>query len=183
MFLTDVVNGFKVQLYMYSSDGSKVSGDYSLSNGEGVTCNLTKGEAYTIKVSSYSNTGDYLLCVGQQKATIDISSHEVLNDSIEYVDQKNNYRFIPEISGVYHFSFSNVASGFRLQLYIYDSLGYKVNGDYSIGNNEGITFNLEANQEYDVAISYYTGFGDYSLSIGKRNPSKMFLEIIKYQEQ
>lgn len=171
-FLADMVSGFKVKVYVYNSDGSKVNGDYGLGNGDGVTCQLEKDKKYTIEVINYSNTGSYTLLVGQQKSTINATSHEVIYDSIEYVDQTNNHTFVPEYSGVYHFGLSNMVNGFKVKLYVYDSLGYKVSGDYGLGINEGVTANLNAGEEYAVILSYYSNLGDYTLSIGKQRPTE-----------
>lgn len=171
-FLADMVSGFKVKIYVYNSDGSKVNGDYGLANGDGVTCQLEKNKKYTVEVINYSNTGSYTLLVGQQKTTINATSHEVIYDSIEYVDQTNNHTFVPEYSGVYHFGLSNMVNGYKVKLYVYDSLGYKVSGDYGLGINEGVTANLNAGEEYAVVLSYYRNLGGYTLSIGKQRATE-----------
>lgn len=170
-YLADMVSGFKVKIYVYESDGTRVKGDYGLAKGDGITCELSKGKTYTIEVSDYSNTGSYTLYVGQQKATVDVTSHEVIYDSMEYVDQINNYKFIPAYSGIYHFGFLNMVNGFKMKLYVYDSLGYKVNGDYGLGINEGVTAKLNAGEEYRIVVSHYSNLGEYTLSIGKQTPT------------
>lgn len=170
--LSEMVNGFKVKLYIYSADGTKIGGDSSLGNGSGIKCELNQGDTYTIEVLSHSNTGEYTLTIGQQKESIDITAYNVIYDSIEYNSQNNKYIFTPEVSGIYRFDFTGVANGFKLKLYVYDSLGYAVGGDTGFGNNSGLTVELVAGDTYSIHISQYSGNGSYTLSVGKQQPTQ-----------
>lgn len=166
--VSDMVSGFYVSLYIYDSAGAKVGGCSVLGNGDGVTCELVQGNNYTVNVVSYSNTGNYTLIIGQPKKNIDIAAKEIIYDSIEYDDQQNEYTFIPSIDGTYRFDFSNVISGFFLSCYVYDSLGYKVGGSSVLGNGDGVTVELIANEVYIVQIIQYSNVGEYTLAVGKQ---------------
>ena len=166
--VSDMVSGFYISLYIYDSAGAKVGGCSVLGNGDGVTCELVQGNNYTVNVVSYSNTGNYTLIIGQPKKNIDIAAKEIIYDSIEYDDQQNEYTFIPSIDGTYRFDFSNVISGFFLSCYVYDSLGYKVGGSSVLGNGDGVTVELIANEVYIVQIIQYSNVGEYTLAVGKQ---------------
>lgn len=166
--VSDMVSGFYVSLYIYDSAGAKVGGCSVLGNGDGVTCELVQGNNYTVNVVSYSNTGNYTLTIGQPKKNIDITAKEIIYDSIEYDDQQNEYTFIPSIDGIYRFDFSNVINGFFLSCYVYDSLDYKVGGSSVLGNDDGVTVELIANEVYTIQIIQYSNAGEYTLAVGKQ---------------
>lgn len=169
--LGDMVNGFYVSLYVYSSNGDVVEGDYSITNNEGLTCKLSKNEVYTVQISYGQKTGNYTMRVGQQKESIELHTAKTVYDSIEYIDQDNIYYFKPEISGTYRFYFSELQSGTVLSVYVYDSLGYTVSSDYSLSINEGVTCELKADEEYKVYVSYRSGKSGYIMHIGYQNPT------------
>ena len=86
-------SGFEVNIAVYAPDGSDVShSSYGLETDEGITASLETGKTYTVKVSYYRNTGDYVLSIGQQKKLIDITNMDIVHDSIEYMDQKTDMR-------------------------------------------------------------------------------------------
>ncbi|MCI8408422.1 MAG: hypothetical protein HFJ09_04010 [Lachnospiraceae bacterium] len=167
-YMSDMVNGFEVKVYVYDSAGNEIGGTYGLGNNEGITCELEKKNNYTIKVMNYSNTGNYTLNIAQPKNSIDITNFEVINDYIEYTEQQNNYTFVPSISGIYRFELSEIISGFKLKLYVYDSLDYEIGGSYGLGNYEGTTVDLTAGETYTIKIIQYENSGSYILSIGKQ---------------
>lgn len=168
--LSNMVSGFKVNVFVNGSDGSSVGGDYGLKNENGVTCWLTAGESYSVNVGSYSKTGEYTLTIGQPKNKRNITSHEVIYDSIEYKDQQNVYSFIPEISGVYRFDFADVRNGVKMNLFVYDSLEYSVGGEYGLTNKSGVTTILNAGETYEIKVTQYSNTGNYTLKIGKQLP-------------
>lgn len=168
--LSDMLSGFKVNIFVYASDGSSIGGGYGLKSENGVTCWLTAGESYSVKVGSYSKTGEYTLTIGQQKNKRDITSHEVIYDSIEYKDQQNVYSFTPEISGVYRFDFADVRNGVKMNVFVYDSLEYSVGGEYGLTNKSGVTVILNAGETYEIKVTQYSNTGNYTLKIGKQVP-------------
>lgn len=166
--VSDMVSGFSVKLQVYDSTGAKIGGGSGYSNGSGITCELVQGNNYTVKVISYSNTGSYTLTIGQQKETIDISTKEIVYDSIEYRDQENEYTFIPYTDGTYRFDFSDVVNGFTVKCYVYDSLGYKVGGGSGYGNGSGVTVDLISDEVYTIKVIQYNNIGTYILTLGKQ---------------
>lgn len=165
--VSDMISGFSVKLQIYDSAGAKIGGGSGYSNGSGITCELVQGNTYTVKVISYSNTGSYTLTIGQQKETIDISTKEIVYDSIEYRDQENEYTFMPYTDGTYRFDFSDVVNGFTVKCYVYDSLGYKVVGGSGYGNGSGVTVDLSSDEVYTIKVIQYNNRGTYVLTLGK----------------
>ena len=168
---SEIRRGFKTYIQIYGKDDYIISSDHHLSNGAGITCKLSKGTEYTLKVGGYG-LGTYTLTIGQPKPSIDISPNEIINDSIEYYDQTNIYYFTPELTGVYRFTFSNIVSGFKLRIYIYDSLGYLVDSSSGLSNNDGATFFLGAGETYKIEVDQENNFGSYQLSVGKQLPTE-----------
>lgn len=166
--VSDMVSGFSVKLQVYNSAGDKIEGGSGISNGNGITCELVQGNSYIVKVISYSNTGSYTLTIGQQKEIVDISTKEIVYDSIEYKNQQNEYTFIPSTDGTYRFDFTNLINGFSLRVHVYDSLGYKVGGSSGIGNESGVTVELAANEIYTIKVIQYSNIGTYIMAIGKQ---------------
>lgn len=63
-------------------------------------------------------------------------------------------------------------SAFHANIYLYDRLGYTVSSQLYCSNNNGITgTDLKAGEEYSIVVKYASGFGDYSLVIGRQNPT------------
>lgn len=170
-YMSDMVNGFEVKVYIYDSNGDEIGGSYDLGNDEGFTCELEKKRNYTIKVTNYSNTGDYTLIIGQPKKSVDITNFDIINDYIEYTEQQNNYTFVPSLNGRYRFELSEIVNGFNLKLYVYDSLGYEIGGSYGLGNYEGATVDLTAGETYTIKIIQCENSGSYVLSVGKQRPT------------
>ncbi len=166
--VSDMVNGFSVKLYIYDSSGNKIGGGSEYGNGNGVTCELVQGNSYIVKVISYTNTGNYTLTIGQQKEKIDITTKDIICDSIEYTDQQNEYTFVPTIDGVYRFDFFDVINGFTVKCYVYDSLGYKVGGGSGYGNGTGVTVELISDEVYTIKVIQYSNKGTYTLALGKQ---------------
>lgn len=166
--LSNMVNGFEVKLFVFDSAGNKIGGYSGVGNNDGITCLLDKDNTYSIKVASYTGTGDFVLTVGQPKEIVDITIKENVYDSIEYVDQCNKYTFIPSIEGIYRFDLYNMVNGFEVKFFVYDSLGYKVGGYSGVGNGDGLTVEMIAGETYTIKISQYSNLGAYDLLIGKQ---------------
>ena len=155
-------------MFVYDSAGNNVGGYSGIGNNQGVTCSLEKDSTYSIKIASYSGTGNYILTVGQPKENIDVTDMEVIYDSIEYINQWNKYTFIPSISGVYRFDLSDMINGFEVKFFVYDSLGYNVGGYSGVGNGSGITVDMVAGETYTIHVGQYSNLGSYIMSIGKQ---------------
>lgn len=168
--LSDMVNGFSVKLYVYDSTANRIGGYAGVANGRGITCRLEKDCSYSIKIMSYSGTGNYTLSIGQPKDSVNATSREVIYDEIEFIDQWNEYTFIPSLSGIYRFDVSDMVNGFTVKLFVYDSLEYKVGGYSGVRNNNGITVEMIAGETYTIKIGQYDNLGAYKLTMGKQQP-------------
>lgn len=73
---------------------------------ESATVNLDAGETYEFQIRQDEKIGSYVLNIGFQKESVDLTNVTVLYDSIEYTDQKNVYTFTAHVAGRYHFELS-----------------------------------------------------------------------------
>lgn len=187
--LNNMVNGFSVKLYVFDSAGNSVGSASCIENGQGITCSLEKDHTYSIEVRSRNVTGNYNLVIGPPKETIEITAKDVVYDSMEYKDQLNYYTFSAPIDGIYRFDMSDMINGFHVKLYVYDALGYSVEGYSSIQNNQGVTVNLKAGETYTIHATQRDDFGSYTLTIRRQQPvedisnKNNFKGNITYQDQ
>ena len=170
--ISELKSGIYVDLYVYDRLGEEVVFRDYCKNNSGVSIPKAKaGDTYRIQVRYNNEFGDYVLTIGQPKPVIDVTSFKEVRDSIQYTEQYNYYTFTPSVDGLYRFDLNNMQSDFYVRLYLYDRLGYEVSAHEYCANN-GITgTNLKAGEEYKIAVEYVRGFGDYSLVIGRQNPT------------
>ncbi len=165
----DLVSGFRISISVYSvKSGEELTYHRNMENNNYFYVDLQANEAYRVVVTHYSQTGDYTVKVGQKKPTIDLANYNVVNDSMEHENQQNTYTFVPSYNGNYRFDFTNVRSGFKMSIYVNDSLGYEVGRTRNFSNNEGITVNLNAGETYTLTVCRESGVGDYSMNIGRQ---------------
>jgi hypothetical protein len=153
---------FRFQLYNSSMEQLKNgSGD----NGDGITADLEANTKYFFIVEQGGNTGSYTLNIGSQKPWTDISSYSIVNDSIQFTNQKNYYEFTSSVAGSYRFELSNVTKDtwFRFQLYN-SSMEQLKNG--SGDNEDGITVDLDADTKYYFVVEQGGNIGSYTLNYG-----------------
>lgn len=168
--VTNLVSGFKITVRVYDGKtGEQIEYSRGMTNNSNFYVNLQQNQAYKVVVEYYSEFGEYTLKIGQQKATVDVSNVNVVNDSIEYANQNNKYTFLPEYTGNYRLDFSNIKSNFKLSVYVYDSLGYEVNRYRGVSNENGLTLGLNGGELYTIAVMWYSGTGDYSMAIGRQS--------------
>ena len=155
-------------------DGTEIAhSSYGLAINEGITATLEKDKTYIVKVTHYSNDGHYILSIGQQKETIDITNREIVHDSIEYADQENRYDITTTYGGKYRFDLANVYSGCKANITVFDDHNYKIaNTNYGIENNQGLSADLEAGRTYRVTVTQYSGASTYDLKIGKQSATQ-----------
>ncbi len=170
--ISELKSGIYVSLYVFDRLGEEVVFSDYCKNNSGVSIPKAKaGDTYRIQVRYNNEFGDYVLTIGQPKPVIDVTDFKEVRDSIQYTEQYNYYTFTPSVDGLYRFDLNNMQSDFYVRVYLYDRLGYEVSArDYCA--NDGITgTNLKAGEEYKIAVEYVRGFGDYSLVIGRQNPT------------
>lgn len=169
--MNGLVSGFTVSVYVYDADGNIVDNEYGVSNGGGFTAHLEGGNTYSAVVKSGSGTGTYELSVGMQKALKDISGYGTVVDATEFKGQQIDYVYVPEQTGVYRFWLSQINSGKRVSMYIYDDAGYQIKCDYDLSIDNGLTVELDAGVPYTVRVKQSEDFGAYTMRIGRQMPT------------
>lgn len=168
--MSEIYSGTDVELYIFDSLGNTVASDTYCTNGDGITVrDLQAGAIYEIQVRQDNGFSGYKLSIGYQKSTVDISDYTIVNDSIEYTDQRNVYSFTVPVDGRYRFELSGMTGGTDVELYMFNYLEETVASDTYCTNGDGITVkDLKAGETYEVQIRQDNGFSSYTLSIGKQ---------------
>lgn len=168
--MSEIYSGTDVELYIFDSLGNTVASDTYCTNGDGITVrDLQAGAIYEIQVRQDNGFSGYKLSIGYQKSTVDISDYTIVNDSIEYTDQRNVYSFTVPVDGRYSFELSGMTGGTDVELYMFNYLEETVASDTYCTNGDGITVkDLKAGETYEVQIRQDNGFSSYTLSIGKQ---------------
>ena len=177
LYFSALVSGFRLSLAVYDSMGYLVNSSSALSNSTTLTLELEANETYSIYVTQYDGYGSYVLNIGPQKKALDMSGYTAVSDSIEYTNQRNVYTYRPEIAGHYRLYFSELVSGFKLSLAVYDSMGYLVNSSTALSNESGLSFDLNEGEIYTIYVTHYSNFNSYILNIGQQ---KEVLDISGY---
>lgn len=98
--------------------------------------------------------------IGHQNYLEDISDKISFSGSLVAEDQKDNYKYIPLIDGIYRFD-TNLSSGGSVIIRISDE-----NEDSIDYNYDALTINLEAGKTYMLSVEYRNGTCDYTVNIG-----------------
>ena len=165
--IAQINSGIKVSMFVYDEAGYIVDDKYSIGQDNGVTVTLKAGKTYSVRIQQSSNIGNYTLGVGYQKKTTDISNYDVVVDSIQFSGQENKYTFKPTTTGQYTLKITDIASGTKVSIYVYDSAGYKIGSTTSMSNGSTLKVNLNANSTYSVVVQQYSASGNYNSQISK----------------
>lgn len=166
-YVSDMVNGFAVRLYVYDSLGYKLGGYDIVRNDGGVTVEMIAGETYTVVIGQNDNLGSYTLAIGKQLPAQEVTGQNIISGELTFKRQKNEYIYTPSSTGNYHFTLQNMPAGFRVKFYIYDSLGYKINGYDNVINGNVVKADLNANETYIIRITQNENYGSYQVNISK----------------
>lgn len=164
----EIMSGNALEAVITNRLGETVASDYYIENGEGVTATLKAGEEYTISVMQVAGAdhyAEYVMYIGNQKPTVDISGIIHVADSTEFTDQTNVYTYTADKSGTYTFDFSEITKGAVLEAVITNRLGETVVSDYYIENGETLEVTLNEGQTYTVTVKQVKGYTDYTLTI------------------
>lgn len=169
--VADMLSGVKINIVVLNQAGDRVDGtSYGIESGDGITINdMVANETYTIQIKQYSSYSAYKILIGTQKNTVFIENGITqITDSIQYTDQKNTYQFTPPLNGRYRFELSEMVSGTKVNMTIYNPGGERVDGtSYGIANTDGLTIdNMNAGETYNIIITQYTSTTTYKLLIG-----------------
>ena len=138
-----------------------------MTDGGGVTVELTAGGKYRIDATQSGKTGEYELAIGKQEPTTDITGKCIVPGAITYAGQKKAYTFTAAESGQYRFTIGNMDEGCSVKLYVYSQLGEKLAGTNSLGSGEAVAVELKEGQGYQVQMTQQSGTGEYTLTIVK----------------
>lgn len=172
--IRDIPSGNKVKLSFSKNNGEVIEEKICSSSGDGITAkDLTKNTTYKIKIEQVEGTGAYTLMVGIQKPECDISGLDSFEDSVEYTDQRNIYKFVPDKDGTYRFELSGMISNAAAEMWLWDDpskhddKGEKVvEPDIDCQNGEGLTApNLKAGHVYQLQVRQKKSFTPYEINI------------------
>ena len=156
------VSGLRLDLF--DALGTKTAGA-ELFDGEGLSVRLEAGETYEIRASRAEGTGEYTLRIGKPSPVEDLTGKNIAAGHVTYKDQRNTYKYTAAADGRFLFTIGNLPDGCRLGLDIYDSLGFKIGGEESIGNGSPVSAELEAGQAYEIQVTQRSGKGGYTLTV------------------
>ena len=168
---TRMESALKVQLIVKGPDGEEIVKEKGLVDGSKVYCDLEKDENYSVEVTATEGEGGYVLLLGQNKATADISSYDSVTDSIEYKGQLNGYTYIPEVTGTYRFDVECDPENIPVSLVIYDSRDSKAGGG-EVKDGGGFAVEMTSGAKYRIEASNSGKASEYTFSIGKPETSE-----------
>lgn len=165
--LSGMKNGTAVELYIFNALGETVASDTYCTNGEGVTVKgAITGEVYDVQIRQDTGLSTYNFTIGQQKETVSISNNTIVNDSVEYTDQRNVYSFTADYSSDVTITIAGMNSGTAVELYVFNDLEETVTSDTYFQNNESLTIkNVSAGTHYEIQVRQDTGTSKYTLTI------------------
>ena len=182
--LSEVPNNIYFNMHLYNADMEPLKDSNNLHTGGGITYDLKANTLYHIVVEQQENTGSYILNIGSQKPTADISDYTQVSDSIQFTNQRNIYHFTSTESGRYRFELLEIPNNINFNMHLCNSdmepLDYQdsiSNGYEFISNDNGITHDLKANTEYFIIVEQQHNTGSYILNIGSPKPT---IDISKY---
>lgn len=167
--LSEYMNGVGFRMMMWDKLENSVMDSW----GESATVDLEAGETYDFQIRQDEDFGSYILSIGFQKETVDITGVTVLYDSIEYTDQRNVYTFTAPATGKYHFELSEYKSGVGFRMMMWDRLDNNIMDSWG----ESASVDLDAGETYSFQIRQDEGFHSYKLSIGSQ---KELVDITGY---
>lgn len=156
------ISGLKLEIC--DALGAKTAGA-GLEDGEGLSARLEAGEAYEIRAAKPERTGEFTLRLGKPSTSEDLTGKNITAGHITYKDQRNVYKYSAGSDGRCLFTIGNLPDDSRVGLDIYDSLGFKIRGEESIGNGGSVSAELEAGQDYEILVTQRSGKGGYTLTV------------------
>lgn len=155
--LENIMAPAALRLSVYDSKNKNVFDMYA----SGAYAVLKAGETYTIYVEQYRGSTDYLLKIGVQKPTTDISTVTTVYDQISFLDQKNVYSFTAPINGRYRFDLTEVKAETKFHTMIWDRLNNNIHDYYA----ENAYVNLKEGETYQLQVRQYKNFGSYVMRV------------------
>ena len=160
----------KAQFSVKGPDGKEIVKKTAVTDGSKLLCEFVKGEKYTAEVTATGGEGNYVLLLGQQKATVDVSDYDRVQDSIEFEDQVNNYTFAPEVSGTYRFVIESDSSDFSMSFRICDEDSKAGGGN--VEDAEEVSVDMAAGKKYRIEAACSGKTCRYGFSIYRPEASR-----------
>ncbi len=168
--LSEVYDSVYFDVYVYNHLNEEIDSRTWMNNNEYFAVSVVEGEEYTIQINGNSGVSSYILTLGVQKPSIDISEYNVITDKIEFEKQSIDYTFTPTTNGTYNFAFSEMMADCYVSFAVYNHLGEEIKGDGYI-HNESHSVELTAGTFYTIRVQHNSGLCDYILSIGTQKPT------------
>ena len=156
------ISGLKLEIC--DALGAKTAGA-GLEDGEGLSARLEAGETYEIRAAKPERTGEFTLRLGKPSLPEDLTGRNITAGHVTYKDQRIVYKYTSGPDGRFLFTIGNLPDDSRVGLDIYDSLGFKIRGEESIGNGGSVSAELEAGQDYEILVTQRSGKGGYTLTV------------------
>ena len=157
--LTDMKANNTFALRMYDLLDNEIIWDYS----GGASAQLEAGDTYNLNVIQNDGYGSYKLRIGFAKEKNDISSYHEVQDSIEFLDQRNIYSFTADSSKRYTFELSEFRAYTTFTLLVYDRLDNEIIWDRS-GSGSA---DLKEGEVYTIIVEQYENISPYKLIISE----------------
>ncbi len=161
--MSELYDNAKVVICVYNRLNETVKKG-TVGNGEGITVEeMNAGEKYTVEVEQWSGISSYNVIVGYQNPEVDISNTQSISGNISYLDQENNYMFIPLNNGTYKFEVSELQDGATVKVKFFNRLHEKIK-ERVVENGESIEVeNINAGEQYMIKVMQWHGKSDYIL--------------------
>lgn len=163
---SNVTKNARFKLLVMDDKGEIMESGIYMDNDDGISLSLDFGRNYRLWVEQFENLGSFSLNIKKQKSLYNISNLTAVSDSVQFIDQQNNYLFDPSIDGSYRFEFSDVPDVTKLSLYVFNSAGEIIKSNFDMDTGDGLTLWLYGGQTYTLQVRQYENFGAYKLNIG-----------------
>ena len=148
---------------------SRVGGG-EIRDGDGFAVELTEGRRYRIEVSNSKDLNsdkevEYTFSIGSPEVSEDVTGRSVICGALTYTGQKKSYTFKAARTGRYRFTVGNMESGRRVKMYLYSSLGERIDGADDLEGGSYIEADLTEGQGYQLQLTQVSGFGEYTITV------------------
>lgn len=144
---------------VYDSFDSVIEKDTSLSKGKTLYFSLEGGNTYRIIVSVGFNSeadGKYLISVGMQKPTFDITNFTKITDSIDFKGQVNHYIYNANKDGGVKISFIKESGKNNFcSIVVHDSFESEIAENTGFSQNDDISFDTVAGETYQLEVRWH----------------------------
>lgn len=159
----------RLGISVYNRLNECVDYEDNVRNGEGLSVELDEGETYRIVVeneNSNTETGlsSYELHIGAPGDIPVVAAGMIVNDSIRYAGQENNYLIRPQQDGEIWLTFTELQNA-SVDVNIYDYLEGTMQRNDSVTNYGDVSFNVQGGKEYTISVICDSGFSGYSMRI------------------